>query len=131
MRKAQSRQKSYADKRRRPLEFEEGDHVFLKVAPKLGLRSVFKTKKLCSRYIGPFQILKRIGPTAYQLALPLAMSSLHDVFHVSQLKKYVQDPSQPVELDAIELKSDLKFQLEPERIVDRRMVKLRGNLKRR
>ena len=65
MRTAQSRQKSYADRRRRPLEFDEGDHVFLKVTPKLGLRGAFRTKKLCPRYIGPFQILKRIGPAAY------------------------------------------------------------------
>ena len=80
MRTAQSRQKSYADRRRRPLEFEEGDHVFLKVTPKLGLRGVFKTKKLCPRYIGPFQILRRIGLVAYQLTLPPAMSGLHDFF---------------------------------------------------
>jgi hypothetical protein len=92
MRTIQSRQKSYAENRRRPLEFSEGDHVFLKVTPKLGLRGVFRTKKLCLRYVGPFLILKRVGPVAYQLALPLAMSGLHDVFHVSQLKKYIPDP---------------------------------------
>jgi hypothetical protein len=125
MRMAQSRQKSYADKRRRPLEFEEGDHVFLKVTPKLGLRGVFKTKKLCPRYVGPFQILKRVGPAAYQLTLPATMSGLHDVFHVSQLKKYIPDPFQPIELDSIELKSDLTFQPEPERIVDRDVKSLR------
>ncbi|KAK2374422.1 hypothetical protein QL285_075386 [Trifolium repens] len=84
---AQSRQKSYADRKRRPLEFQEGDHVFLRVTPKLGLRGVFKTKKLCPRYIGPYQILRRVGPVAYQLALPPSMSGLHDVFHVSQLRK--------------------------------------------
>jgi len=110
MRTTQSRQKSYADRRRRPLEFDEGDHVFLTVTPKLGLQGAFRTKKLCPKYIGPFQILRRIGPVAYQLALPPAMSGLHDVFHVSQLKKYVPDPFQPVELDSIELKSDLTFQ---------------------
>jgi hypothetical protein len=92
MKTTQSRQKSYADKRWRPLEFNVGDHVFLKVTPKLGLRGVFSTKKLCPRYMGPFLILKRIGPVAYQLALPPAMSGLHDVFHVSQLKKYISDP---------------------------------------
>jgi hypothetical protein len=82
IRTTQSRQKSYADKRRRPLEFSEGDHVLLKVTPKLGLRGVFRTKILCTRYVGPFLIFKRIGPVAYQLALPPAMSGLHDVFHV-------------------------------------------------
>jgi hypothetical protein len=106
IRTAQNRQKSYANKRQRPLEFNEGDHVFLKVTPKLGLRCVFRTKKLCPRYVGPFLILKRIGPVAYQLALPPAMSGLHDVFHVSQLKKFISYPFQPVEIDSTELKSD-------------------------
>jgi hypothetical protein len=108
------------------LEFSEGDHVFLKVTPKLGLRGVFRTKKLCLRYVGPFLILKRIGPVAYQLALPPVMSGLHDVFHVSQLKKYIPDPFQPVELDSIELKSDFTFQPKPERIVDRDVKSLKN-----
>jgi len=110
MRTAQSCQKNYADKWRRPLEFGEGDHVFLKVTPKLGLQGVFKTKKLCPRYVGPFQILRRIGSTTYQLALPPAMSGLHDVFHVSQLKKYILDPFELVQLDSIELKLNFAFQ---------------------
>jgi hypothetical protein len=80
---------------------------------------------LCPRYVGPFQILKCVGPAAYQLALPPAMSGLHDVFHVSQLKKYVLDPFQPIELDSIELKSDMTFQPKPERIVDRDVKSLR------
>ncbi|GAU48779.1 hypothetical protein TSUD_406220 [Trifolium subterraneum] len=108
MRVAQSRQKSYADHRRRPIEFEEGDHVFLRVTPKLGLRGVFKTKKLAPRYIGPYQILKRVGPVAYQLALPPSMSRMHDVFHVSQLRKFIPDPFVPVELENIELQPDLR-----------------------
>ena len=126
MKAAQSRQKSYADKRRRPLEFNEGDHVFLKVTPKLGLRGVFKTKKLCPWYVEPFQILRRIGPADYQLALPPAMSGLHDMFHVSQLKKYIPDPFELVELDAIELKSYLTFQPELERITNRDAKSLRS-----
>ncbi|GAU51348.1 hypothetical protein TSUD_412960 [Trifolium subterraneum] len=80
---------------RRPIEFDEGDHVFLRVTPKLGLRGVFKTKKLAPRYIEPYQILKRVGPVAYELALPPSLSRMHDVFHVSQLKKFIPDPFVP------------------------------------
>ncbi|KAK2449583.1 hypothetical protein QL285_008768 [Trifolium repens] len=126
MKVAQSRQKSYADRRRRMLEFEEGDHVFLRVTPKLGLRGIFKTKKLCPRYIGPYQILRRVGPVAYQLALPPSMSGLHDVFHVSQLRKYIPDPFQPVELEQIDLQPDLTYQPDPVRIVDRDVKSLRN-----
>jgi hypothetical protein len=81
---------------------------------------------LSPRYVGPFLTLKRIGPVAYQLALPPAMSGLHDVFHVSQLKKYIPDPFQPVELDSIKLRSDLTFQPDPERIVGRDVKSLRN-----
>ena len=79
---AQSRQKSYADKRRRPLEFEVGDHVFLKVSPVTGVGRTLKRRKLSPRYVGPFEILAKRGPVAYQLALPPNLSKLHDVFHV-------------------------------------------------
>ncbi|GAU42667.1 hypothetical protein TSUD_398730 [Trifolium subterraneum] len=126
MRVAQSRQKSYVDHRRRPIEFDEGDHVFLRVTPKLGLRGVFKTKKLAPRYIGPYQILKRVGPVAYQLALPPSMSRMHDVFHVSQLRKFIPDPFVPVELESIELQPDMTYQPDPIRIVDRDVKVLRN-----
>jgi hypothetical protein len=123
---AQSRQKSYADRRRRPLEFDEGDHVFLKVTPKLGLRGVFRTKKLCPRYIGPYQILRCVGSVAYQLALPPSMSGLHDVFHVSQLRKYIPDPYRPIAIEQIDLQPDLTYQPDPVRIVDRDVKTLRN-----
>ncbi|CAJ2628780.1 unnamed protein product [Trifolium pratense] len=126
MKTAQSRQKSYADKGRRSVEFKEGDHVFLKVTPMLRLRGVFKTKKLCPRYIGPFQIIERVGEVAYRLALPPAMSGLHDVFHVSQLRKFVPDPFTTVDLDTVDLKSDLTFQPQPVHIIGRDVKALRS-----
>jgi hypothetical protein len=86
---AQTRQKSYADKRRRDLSFEVGHFVYLKVSPMRGTRR-FKVKgKLAPRYIGPFKIVDRKGEIAYQLELPPQLSDEHDVFHVSQLKKYL------------------------------------------
>jgi hypothetical protein len=123
---SQSRQKSYADNRMRPLEFEEGDHVFLRVTPKQGIGRAFQAKKLSPRYIGPFQVIKRVGPVAYQLALPPSMSGLHDVFHVSQLKKYIPDPFQPLAFETVELRSDLTFQPQPIQVVDRSIKTLRN-----
>ena len=126
MRMAQSRQKSYADQRRKPLEFSEGDHVFLKVTPITGIGRAIKSKKLTPKFVGPYQILKRVGPVAYQVALPPHLANLHDVFHVSQLRKYVHDPSHVVEQDAIQIRDDLTIEQLPARIVDRREKHLRG-----
>ncbi|KAL8243428.1 hypothetical protein R6Q59_009686 [Mikania micrantha] len=84
---ARDRQKSYADKRRKPLEFQVGDKVLLKVSPWKGVIRFGKRGKLNPRYIGPFEILKRIGPVAYQLNLPTELDGVHNVFHVSNLKK--------------------------------------------
>ena len=94
---AQSRQKSYADVRRRPLEFEVGDHVFLKVMPKRAVVRFSKHGKLSTRFIGPFEILERIGVIEYRLALPPNMSSVHKEFHVSMLWKYTPDPAHVVD----------------------------------
>src|SRR6266498_2270385 len=82
---AQSRQKSYSDKRRRPLEFEVGSWAYLRVSPMKGVHRFGVKGKLASRYIGPFKIIQQCGPVAYQLELPPHLSSTHDVFHVSQL----------------------------------------------
>src|SRR6266540_4185452 len=84
---AQSRQKSYADNRRRNLEFQEGDYVYLKVSPIRGTRRFQIKGKLAPRYIGPFRICKKVGAIAYRLELPPEMFDIHDVFHVLQLKK--------------------------------------------
>jgi hypothetical protein len=84
---AQSRQKSYADHRRRNLSFKISDFVYLKVSPMRGLHHFKIRGKLAPRYIGPFKILEHRGEVAYQLELPLQLSDVHDVFHVSQLRK--------------------------------------------
>ena len=90
---AQSWQKSYANRWRRPLEFKVGDHVFLKVMPKRRVVRFDKQGKLSPRYIGPFEILERVGTVAYRLALPPSLSGVHEVFHVSMLRKYTPDYS--------------------------------------
>ena len=126
MKTAQSRQKSYADQRRRPLEFEEGDHVFLRVTPTTGVGRALKSKKLTPRFIGPYQILRRVGPVAYQIALPPNLSNLHSVFHVSQLRKYMADPSHIIMPDEVELKENLSFEVPPMSIGDRSVKYLRG-----
>ena len=98
---AQSRQKSYADKRRRPLEFQVGEQVLLKVSPAKGVIQFGLRGKLNPRYVGPFEILERIGDMAYRLALPFSLEGVHNVFHVSMLRKYVRDPEQIVELEPL------------------------------
>ncbi|GJR35802.1 putative reverse transcriptase domain-containing protein [Tanacetum coccineum] len=89
---ARSRQKSYADKRRKPLEFEVGDRVLLKVSPWKGVVRFGKKGKLAPRYVGPFEIIERVGPVAYQLKLPQELSCVHNTFHVSNLKKCLAEP---------------------------------------
>ncbi|TYK28666.1 pol protein [Cucumis melo var. makuwa] len=95
MQVVQSRQKSYADVKWKDLEFDMGDKVFLKVTPMKGVLRFEKKGKLSPRFVGPFEILKRVGPLAYRLALPPSLSAVQYVFHVSMLRKYVADPSHP------------------------------------
>ncbi|KAK9204604.1 hypothetical protein WN943_014866 [Citrus x changshan-huyou] len=90
---AQNRQKSYTDKRRRELEFEVGDKVFIRIPPWKWVLRFRKCGKLSPRYIGPYEIVECIGPLAYRLALPTELSRIHNVFHVSMLRKYIDDPS--------------------------------------
>ena len=106
---AQSRQKSYADVRRQPLEFEVGDHVSLKVIPKRGVVRFGKHGKLLPRFIGPFEILERIGTVAYRLALSPCMTGVHEVFHVSKIRKYTPDPAHVVDWGQIEVDTDGTF----------------------
>ena len=95
------------------MEFEMDDMVFLKVAPWKGVIQFQKKGKLNLRYIGPFRILERIGLMVYHLELPLELSRIHNVFHVSMLRKYIQNPSHVLEATPIELKEDLSFEVQP------------------
>ena len=106
---AQSRQKSYVDVRRRPLEFEVGDHVFLKVMPKRGVVRFGKDGKLSPRFIGPFEIFERVGTVAYRLDLLPNISGVHEVFHVSMLRRYTPDPAHVVDWGEIEVDTDGTF----------------------
>ena len=128
LRIAQSRQKSYADNRRRDLEFEIGDFVFLKVSPWKGVVRFRGKGKLAPRYIGPYQILDRIGAAAYRLSLPAELSRLHDVFHVSNLRKYLADPSHVLAAVELEIQDDLSYAEHPLRIVDRKEQVLRSKV---
>ncbi|KAL5578176.1 hypothetical protein UlMin_019875 [Ulmus minor] len=125
MKTAQSRQKSYTDRRRKSLEFVVGDKVFLKVAPMKGVMRFGKKGKLSPRFVGPFEILERMGDLAYRVALPPAMSGIHNVFHVSMLRKYIPDPSHVLSYDTLDLRQDLTFEESPVRILDREERELR------
>ncbi|XP_024164118.1 uncharacterized protein LOC112171118 [Rosa chinensis] len=117
---AQSRQKSYTNNRRKHLEFQVGDWVFLKLSPWKGVVRFGKRGKLSPRYIGPYEIVERVGLVAYRLALPPQLSRLHDVFHVSMLRKYIADPSHVLPAQPITLREDLTYEEEPVQILDRR-----------
>ncbi|GJY70979.1 putative reverse transcriptase domain-containing protein [Tanacetum coccineum] len=116
---ARDRQKSYADRRRKPLEFQVGDKVMLKVSPWKGMIRFGKQGKLNSRYIGPFKVLAKVGTIAYQLELPDQLSRVHSTFHVSNLKKCFSDEPLAIPLDKIQIDDKLHFIKEPAEIMDR------------
>ena len=103
---AQSRQKSYVDLRRRKVEFTPGEKVFVRVSPSKGIFRFGKRGKLNPRYVGPFEILDRVGKQAYRLALPPSAHPVHNVFHVSLLRKYVLDDSHVLNYDDVEVQTD-------------------------
>ncbi|GKA69941.1 putative reverse transcriptase domain-containing protein [Tanacetum coccineum] len=137
---ARDRQKSNADNSRKPLEFQVGDHVMLKVSTWKGVVRFGKKGKLAPRFVGPFEILERIGSVAYRLKLPEEFSDVHDTFHVSNLKKCLADANLHVPLDEIKVDKTLRFVEEPLEIMDREVktlkrskipiVKVRWNSKR-
>ncbi|GJW30589.1 putative reverse transcriptase domain-containing protein [Tanacetum coccineum] len=124
-RKCRSPVLCYADKRRKPLEFEVGDQVLLKVSPWKGVVRFGKKGKLAPRYVGPFEILERISLVAYRLRLPEELSSMHDTFHVSNLKKCLADANLHVPLDEIKVDKTLRFIKEPVEIMEREIKKLK------
>jgi hypothetical protein len=118
LRVAQSRQKSYADTRRRELTFKVGDYVYLKVSPMKGVKRFNMKGELAPRYIGPFKILARCVEVAYQLELPENLSGVHDVFHVSQLKKCLRVPEEQIPQEEIVVKEDLTYKEYPVKILE-------------
>ncbi|GJU10392.1 putative reverse transcriptase domain-containing protein [Tanacetum coccineum] len=122
---ARDRQKSYVDDKQKPLEFEVGDQVLLKVSPWKGVVHFGKKGKLTPRYVGPFEILERIGLVAYRLRLPQELSSVHDTFHVSNLKKCLANANLHVPLEEIKVDKTLCFVEEPLEIIDHEVKKLK------
>ncbi|WVZ64251.1 hypothetical protein U9M48_013803 [Paspalum notatum var. saurae] len=123
---AQGRQKHYVDRRRRELSFDQGDHVYLKVTPFKGTKRFQEKGKLAPRFVGPFKILARVGGVAYRLDLPSSLSTIHPVFHVSQLRKCIRVPTEVTNLEEIDLQPNLSYQEHPIRILDQAECKTRN-----
>jgi hypothetical protein len=117
---AQARQKSYADKRRKPLYFLVGDYVYLKVSPMKGISCFGVKGKLAPRYISPCPVLEQCGPVAYRLQLPETLYVVHNVFHVSQLKKCLWVPDRTIEVTDVALEPDLTYSKHPIRVLDQK-----------
>ena len=121
-------QKSYADNRRRDLQFKIGDRVFLKISPWKGVLRFGRRGKLRPRYIGPYEIIAIVGPVAYKLKLPPELSRIHDTFHVSMLRKYIPDPSHVLREQPVQLKENLTYEETPVQIGDRKEHVLRSKV---
>ncbi|KAK5775710.1 hypothetical protein PVK06_043642 [Gossypium arboreum] len=125
LKEASDRKNSYVDLKRKEIEYSVGDMVFLKVSPWKKILRFGKKGKLSPRFIGPYRILKRVGPVAYQLELPSELNRIHDVFHVSMLRRYRSDPTHVVPVAEIEVRTDLTFEEELVQILDRDVKVLR------
>ena len=122
---ATNRQKSYADMRRKDIPYEISEKVFLKVSPWNKVMRFGKKSKLSPRFIGSYEVIEKVGPVAYRLALPLELEKIHNVFHVSMLRRYRSDPSHVVYSEMIELKPDLTYEEEPVEILAQEVKELR------
>ncbi|WVZ89282.1 hypothetical protein U9M48_035708 [Paspalum notatum var. saurae] len=124
---AQSRQKSYSDMRRRPLVFEKSDHVYLRVSPMKGVHRFGVKGKQAPRYVGPFKITEKCEPVAYRIELPPHLAAMHDVFHVSQLKKCLRVPEEEVDTSQVQIEPDLTYEARPIKILDQKQRSTRRN----
>ncbi|WMV37726.1 hypothetical protein MTR67_031111 [Solanum verrucosum] len=124
---AHSRQKSYADNRKSDLEFEVGDWVYLKNSPMKGMIRFGKKGKLRPWYVGPYEILKRVGKVSYELKLPIELGPIHPVFHISMLKKCIGDRVSILLLECLGVNENLSYEEVLVEILDRRVKKLRNN----
>ena len=120
---AQSRQKSYADTKRKEVAYEVGDRAYLRVSPLRGVKRFGVKGKLAPRFVGPYRVFERMGEVAYKLELPEGFSGVHDVFHISQLKKCHAEMADiplrdTVPLEAIKLESDLTYEEKPIKILE-------------
>jgi hypothetical protein len=113
-----SRQETYANKRHQTLEFEVGDHVYLRVSPMKGVKRFGVKEKLAPRYIGPFPILEKSGTVDYKLDLLPSLAGVHDIFHVSQLKKCLKAPVDVVLPEVTPLEADLSYPEHPIKVLD-------------
>ena len=119
-------QKSNADNRRRELEFLEGDKVYLKISPMKGVMRFGKKGKLSPCYVSPYEILQMVGKVAYELILLSELDSIHPVFHVSMLKKYIGDPESIQPIEGLSVDENLSNEKVPDEILDRQVKKLRN-----
>ena len=122
---ATDRQKYYSDMRRKDIRYEIDEKVFLKESPWKKVMRFGEKGKLSPRFIGPYEVIEKVGPVAYKLSLPQELEKIHNVFHVSMLRRYKSNPSHVVSSETIELRPDLTYEEEPVEILAREVKELR------
>lgn len=127
MKASQTREKSYRDKRRKDIEFQVGDHVFFRVNPVTGVGRALNCK-LRPRFSGPYELVDKVGVVVYHVALLPSLSNLHNMFYVSQLWKYVYDPSHVIQMNDLEVRDNMTVETWPVRIEDREVKRLREKM---
>ncbi|XP_020684299.1 uncharacterized protein LOC110100917 [Dendrobium catenatum] len=123
---AQDRQQKYYNQKHRFVEFQVGDFVYVKVSRMKGVSRFGRVSKLSPRYVGPFEILERIGKSTYRLLLSDQLSYVHNVFHISSLKKWISDSDKKLSADEVEIQENLQYKEEPEQILSYDVRKLRS-----